>query len=141
MGSSPFFISEVVFGPEGYAVVTNGSEAPADPAGMQLCQFPAYPDLPAGPVAPGESLKMAAQDLGDLDPDSGELALYVEPNYAEPEAIVFYVQWGSADHKRQDPAIEAGVWPEGSFVDASGAQKMVASGHGARAVDDWTVSR
>jgi len=138
MGSSAFYISEIVFGDDGYAVVTNGSGETADPEGMQLCQFPAYPDLPAGAVPPQGSIKVAGQDLGGLDNSEGELALYLEPSYADPDAVAGYVQWGEIGHKREEPAVDAGVWDDGAFIDASSANSLV-SEPGAHSPDDWTI--
>lgn len=140
MGSSQFYISEVVFGPDGYVTVTNGSDDPADPAGMQLCQFPAYPDLPSGEIPGGGSVQVPGSDLGGLEGASGEAALYLSPEYENPDAIAGYVQWGSADHKRSDPAIDAGLWEAGSFVEADGSARMETSGPGAMSATGWTVS-
>ena len=140
MSSSPFFISDVVFGPDGHVVVTNSSPDTADPAGLRLCQFPAYPEVPGGAIAQGESVVVPGQDLGGLDNESGELALYLRPDYGDPDAIACYVQWGSIGHKRQQTVTEAGVWEEGSFVDATGASRMAASGLDARSAGGWTVS-
>lgn len=71
MGSSVFYTSEVVFGPEGYAVLTSGSTETADPVGLLLCQFPAYPNVPAGPVPAGKSVRVpgnAARSAQDWVP-------------------------------------------------------------------------
>ena len=74
MRGHPFYISRVVFGPDGFGEVTNGSDGPADPAGLQLCQFPAYPHVSAGIVQSGGSVRVAAGELGGLSSDGGELA-------------------------------------------------------------------
>ena len=140
MGSGAFHISEVVFGPEGYAVLTNGSTETADPEGLLLCQFPAYPNVPAGPVSAGSTVQVSGSDLGGLDYFAGELALYVRPAYSDPDAIVGYLQWGSTGHKREEPAIEAGVWQELSFVDAINAVRINASGQDANSSRDWMAS-
>ena len=140
MAASPFYISEVVFGPDGYVVITNSSADPADPAGLQLCQFPSYPDVPGGSVAGGGTVQMPGADLGGLDASSGELALYTSPEYENPDAVAGYVQWGETGHKREDPAVQAGVWEVGSFVDANGSGRMAASGPDTMTAAEWTVS-
>ena len=138
MGQSVFYISEVIFGPDGYAAVTNGSDQQADPDGMFLCQFPAYPEIPAGGVAPGESVRVPASELGELKGGSGEVGLYLSPEWSNPDAIAGYVQWGETGHKREEPAIAAGVWEEGSFVVAGEAPGLTVAGPGSNSVDAWS---
>ena len=128
MAASEFYLSEIVFGPDGYVAVTNGASEALDPEGLMLCQFPNYPAVPAGPVEPGQSVRVAAADLGDLTNDSGEVGLYVRPDWSDPDAIAEYVQWGSTGHERETPAIDAGVWASDTFVDAGGAASLKASG-------------
>lgn len=139
MAGSAFYISEVVFGSDGYVAVTNGSNETADPDGLFLCQFPSYPALPAGSIGPGKSVHVAASDLGDLSNDSGETGLYLRPDWSDPEAIAGYVQWGSTGHKREAPAVEAGVWERDAFVDASGAASLRAAGPEANSVGGWST--
>lgn len=134
-----FHISRVVFGPDGFSEITNGPDQPVDPAGLLLCQFPAYPAVPAGSVEPGGSVRVAAGDLGGLNPIDGELALYIEPSFEDPDAVVSYVQWGSVGHKRAHPAIAGGVWSEDSFVDAAAATEMRAD-RTAVAAANWTLA-
>ena len=124
----------------GYVVVSKGSQSAADPGAMQLCQFPAYPEVPAGSIQPGESVRVSSGDLGGLDDAGGEFALYVEPSYTDPAAVAGYVQWGSAGHKREGPAVAGGVRAADSFVDAKGRSSMKASGPDAASVGAWTVS-
>ena len=87
----------------------------------------------------GGSVRVPAAEVGGLNSDSGELALYVEPSYADPNAVVSYVQWGSVGHKREEPAIGGGVWSENTFVDAATATEMHAGGLAVSAAD-WTVT-
>ena len=140
MSESSFYISEIVFGDDGYVVVTNGSSSPADPDGLELCQFPEYPDVPAGMVEAGGSVQVPGADLGGLFNDAGEVALYTIPEYENPDAVAGYVQWGNADHKRAEPAVAGGVWPDNAFVEAKGSAKMTAAGPEAKSPDAWTVS-
>ena len=139
MQKSAFYISEVVFGDQGYVVVTNGSDSEADIAGLSLCQFPEYPEIPGGLVASGESVRVAASELGGLDNQSGEVGLYLRPDWSDPDAIAGYVQWGTTGHKREEPAVAAGVWAADSFVDAQNSTRMIASGS-AVAAGDWIVA-
>lgn len=139
MRGHPFHLSRVVFGPDGFGEITNGSDEDADTAGLQLCQFPAYPNVPAGIVQPGDSVRVAATELGGLNSGDGELALYIEPSFEDPDAVVSYVQWGSVGHKRARPALAGGVWLENTFVDAANATEMRAEAVPLSAAD-WIVT-
>lgn len=134
-----FHISRVVFGPDGFGEITNGSDEAADPAGLQLCQFPAYPNVPAGTIEPGGTAIVSAADLGGLNSDDGELALYVRPSFDDPNAVVSYVEWGSIGHKREAPAIGGGVWSENTFVNADSSTEIGAGPH-ATSGSDWTAT-
>ena len=107
---------------------------------MFACQFPEYPDLPDGEVAPGESVRVGASDLGELFGDSGEVALYLAPEWSNPDAIVGYVQWGKPGHKREEPAIAAGVWEEGSFVVAGEASGLTVAGPSGNSAEAWSAT-
>ena len=138
MGESDFYISEVVFGQDGYAVVTNGASVSADPAGLFLCQFPSYPEVPAGQLDPGESARVPASELGELKPESGEVALFLRPEWENPDAIAGYVQWGTTGHKREEPAVAGGVWEQDSFVVAGDASGLIASGPASTSAGAWS---
>ena len=139
MRGHPFHISRVVFGPDGFGEITNGSDVGADPAGLQLCQFPAYPHVSVGLVQPGGSVRVAAGELGGLSSDGGELALYVNPSFEDPAAVVSYVQWGSVGHKREQPAIAGDVWLDNTFVDAATGTEIRAEVV-PLSVADWIVT-
>ena len=84
-------------------------------------------------------MQVPASELGDLVAGSGELALYAEPDYGNPDAVVGYVQWGDTGHKREEPAVAAGVWDEGAFVDAGEGAGLRASGP-TTSPSGWTVT-
>ncbi len=135
-----FSITRVVFGEMGFVELTNMGTANADPAELELCQFPQYPNPPAGDVAPGKTVRVPAADLGGLNAQNGELAIYViEDEYENPDAIAEYLQWGEVGHKRSSVAIAAGVWPDDGVIDALGATELTSKG---RAVnpDDWKAT-
>ena len=102
--------------------ITNNGSADLDPNGIILCNFPDYaPIAGADPIAPGASITVDAAALGvELGDDEGELGLYTASEFENPEAIVAYVEWGTADHRRSSVAVDAGIW-DGTPVDA-GAQ-------------------
>ena len=118
-GEAAFAVTNVVFGDDGFVEVTNIGGTTATPEGLVLCQRPNYPDVPDDELEPGQSVRIEASELGGLSADSGEVALYDGRNFTDPDSILTYVQWGEADHGRTSVAIEAGIWPDGEFIDVS----------------------
>ena len=68
------------------------------------------------PIAPGETIRLAASAVGGLDPTGGEAALYSSPAFSDPSAIFGYVQWGTGG-ERAGVAVEAGIWADGATVE------------------------
>ncbi len=114
-------------------VITNFGSETIDLSGYWLCQRPSYAAIPSVELAPGEFLSIdlggdvffpipgsktieGSLNVGGLNPTSGELALYSSNSFGSAEAIVSYVEWGTAGHGRSSVAVQAGIWPEGGFV-------------------------
>lgn len=53
-----------------------------------------------------------------LDNSDGELAIYNDFDFDNPDAMIHYVEWGSTGHGRSDEAVAANLWSTGDFVDA-----------------------
>jgi len=153
-----FAISEIVFGEGGYVVITNVGGSTASVGGLALCQRPFYFTLPDIELAPLEAIWVAAGDgssltassavaiipangaLSDFGRDDGEIGLYLSSDFGSAEAIISYVEWGSAGHGRSGVAIEAGLWAEDSFIeipdDAFGVQASAPAPSGPQ---DWVA--
>jgi len=133
-----FAITEVGFGSDGYIEITNISDSDASLDGYWVCQQPAYHQL-AGPVAAGESIRFAAADsrYGSLDADGGAMGLYTSGDFGSSDAIVGYVAWGPSGHGRLQVAINAGVWTDGSTVDATGAALIITTEPAPVSADGW----
>lgn len=133
-----FAITEVGFGSDGYIEITNISDSDASLDGYWVCQQPAYQQL-AGPVAAGESIRFAAADsrYGSLDADGGAMGLYTSGDFGSSDAIVGYVAWGPSGHGRLQVAINAGVWTDGSTVDATGAALIITTEPAPVSADGW----
>ncbi len=63
-------------------------------------------------LGPGEYLVLP-YTMPDTD---GGLGLYSTNTFADANAIVDFVQWGSAGSARENVAVQAGVWTVGEFV-------------------------
>ena len=133
-------ISTVAFGDAGYIEVRNVGAGDATLDGYWLCQFPAYHPI-SGTLGPSQAIRFPAAetDLGALDSATGEVGLYRSDVFDDPSAIVAYVEWGEPGHRRSGTAVEAGVWTEGSAVDATGAGSIVAVDEPATSAAGWVA--
>jgi hypothetical protein len=132
-GMGTFFaIDEVGLGPNGFAALTNFTDAPANLAGLYLCQGSECFELPEAVVDAGETVRIAVGDgtgheavvatratLGELRPSDGEIALLASPELDDPQAILVYFQWGSTPHDLTQMAVDAGLWLEGGYGPSS----------------------
>jgi hypothetical protein len=133
-GQPAFAMAQVVFGDGAYLAIANVGTGTGTTEGLWLCQFPSYWEMPAVELAAGdvaavalggnvpEVLDVAAVidargRLGSIRPAGGELGLYASASFGDPAAIIDYVEWGSAGHQRSSVAVQAGMWPEGGFVE------------------------
>jgi hypothetical protein len=119
--------------------ITNHGDSEVDPNGLIVCSFPAYAPIDGAPaLAAGESftLDLATIDIPAVAGD-GELGLYVDGDFENPDSIAAYVEWGTSDHARSPVGVEAGVW-DGAAVDG-GAAILVAAQDRPIAAADWNA--
>lgn len=101
----------------GYALVWNGGsfilppEALARPGELITIRFEAAGDPVAGEYFAGEAVPGPSIDA------AGELALYGSDVTGDPSWLIDYLAWGEAGASPGGPAVEAGLWSEGTFVD------------------------
>ncbi len=98
----------------------NPGDTEVDASTYWLCNFPAYQlisDLTvlegAMTIPAGGYLVVTFPDLGDAD---AEVGLYSSNSFSSADAMVDYMQYGTAGHEREDVAEAAGVWTTGDFV-------------------------
>lgn len=115
-GSPPLVITAVDFAEE-WVEITNISEDEYSLEGHFLCNFPNYASIAdLGTVAAGESVTVELSRIG-ARPISGEIGIYTDSDFGNPDAMVTYVEWGTPNHARSTVAVEAGLWTAGDFVD------------------------
>ncbi len=119
-------------------VLRNPGDAPYDLAGHWLCNRPAYAPLPAEVLAPGATIEIAASSVG-LSPGGGELGVYTDSDFGNPDAMVRYVAWGAPGRGRQDTAAAAGLWGADDFV-ANDRAAMVSTGDDPVGSADWSTT-
>jgi len=155
-GAAAIRIDEVVFAGDPYLVLANRGGGPGSTAGYWICRFPNYYGLPDIQLEPGERLAVplgtgdvpdlvgvvATVDvelpLGTVSRMDGELGLYAWNEFNSPEAILDYVEWGSAGHARSAVAVAAGIWVDGGFVEVPAeVLALVAQSFPTTSPDDW----
>ena len=100
----------------GTVTIRNDGDTDLSLDGMFMCNRPSYAGLPAETVAPGATYDVDVSAI-EVGSSFGEFALYTSNDFGSAEAIVAYVQWGSAEQGRSSVAVEAGLISEGEFVD------------------------
>ena len=133
-----FALARIGLGVLGQVVVINLGTGPGSLAGYFLCHNGAYYEFPDVVVPlhemaavsvtgrdeifdpPSDAINIEGiADIGPFDPVSGEVGLYSSNAFADPNAIVSYVEWGNSGHPRSATAVAAGVWTEGGFLETS----------------------
>lgn len=90
-----------------------------------LCNFPDYKIVSDMSVISGTTMLTSGADFTVtstvvLDDADGELGLYLNnSNFGSFPNMVDYMQWGSANHQREDVGVDAGVWLVGEFVNVA----------------------
>jgi len=128
--------------------VKNVSNAPLDISTYWICSFPDYEQFSTLTIEceeikgggfvlePGELITISGHDLGAAD---GEVGIYTDDQFSNPDYIISYVQYGSAGHEREDEAVAAGVWTAGEFAPTpnfNGGHTLAYDGSGITA-SDW----
>ncbi|MEL6984399.1 MAG: hypothetical protein AAFO29_18370, partial [Actinomycetota bacterium] len=105
--------------------LTNTTDAELDINGWVMCNFPSYAPIEGvDPIAPGETITVTSTVA--IPPNDGELGIYTAEDFANAEAIVAYVEWGSDGHTRAEVADAAGIWdgtaltPDGDILTVAG---------------------
>ena len=113
-------LNEVQYGNRDLVEIYNNGDVAVDLSTYWLCLGPGtYVQI--GNVTPESgNIELGAGEFLVLPytmPDvEGGLGLYSMNQFANPEAIVDFVQWGSGGSAREDVAVAAGIWTAGEFV-------------------------
>lgn len=134
-GDPAIRLEEIVFAGEPYLIIGNRGSGAGSTAGLWICQFPAYYELPAFELQPGERLAVplgegaapdlvgvvatveVVQPLGAVTSHDGEIGLYSSNEFNSPQAILDYVEWGFPGHAREEVAVAAQIWTTNGYVE------------------------
>ncbi|MDY8138198.1 spondin domain-containing protein [Aquimarina sp. 2201CG5-10] len=112
--------NEVQYGNRNLVELYNNGEATIDLSTYWLCLGPGtYVQI--GDLTPESgNIELAAGELVvlpyDMPDDEGGLGLYSMNQFANPDAIMDFVQWGAGGSARENVAVSAGIWTAGDFV-------------------------
>lgn len=151
-------LTRIVFLPVPYVSVTNVGNEPVDLGDHWLVAGGARHRLPARRMETGDTVVLGLGEepppdvtavagtidlgpvLGPVVVGDGEMGLFSASRFAEPAAVVDYVEWGSSGHRRSAVAVAAGVWEELAFVAVPPeAQSLSSSGEPTAGPEDWTA--
>ncbi|NER15509.1 hypothetical protein GWK08_18790, partial [Leptobacterium flavescens] len=113
-------INEVQYGNRDLVELYNNGDVSVDLSSYWLCLGPGTyvqignvtPESGEIELAPGEFLVLPYS----MPDDEGGLGLYSENQFANPDAIMDFVQWGAGGSARENVAVAAGIWTAGEFV-------------------------
>lgn len=130
-----FALTTVVFGDQGWIEVINTGPQAGNIHGHWIAIHPFYLELPSTIVEVGQSVRISLDPNADpgavvsaagllpvLVPSAGEVGLYSNGNFGDPNSIVDYLEWGSGGHFRSTVAIAAGIWDETRVVPMEGTE-------------------
>ena len=143
-----FSTSQVVLNeiyPNGTVELKNIGDQTVDISSYWLCDFPDYLQLSDANLVCGNLLLEAGEivaidNFNTVDGADGEMGLYSSANFAAANAILDYVEWGSAGHVRASVAAQAGIWTEGTFVPAFSNELSLNYGGQGNTPEDWTAA-
>ena len=105
-----------------FITIANLTTTPADLSDFRLCSLFDYTNNLSSLTAPfGDVSNIPPDDIvilsWPLDDNAADLALYF-PNggFDDPNAMVDFMQYGSAGNGREDEAVAAGLWSAGDFI-------------------------
>lgn len=113
-------INEVQYGDGNLIEIHNNGEVTVDLSSYWLCLGPStYVQI--GSLTPDSgNIQLEAGNFlvlpYDMPDDEGGLGLYSMNQFANPEAISDFVQWGAGGSARENVAVSAGLWTAGEFV-------------------------
>ncbi len=135
-------INEIL--PGGTVELKNIGPETVDVSTYWLCDFPRYEQIGDLNVRCGDALMeagsiMAIDDFDTLNENDGELALYINSGFSDPNNILHYVEWGSTGHGRSDEAVAAGIWSEGAFVPSFTPNLSLSYSGSGFGIEEWTA--
>jgi hypothetical protein len=136
-------ISEVAS--DGMIEIFNGTAAAIDVSNYWLCNRPTYQRLSAMTLECGDLLLQPGEvvvvsGFSGFDATDAELGLYSSSSFGSSDAIVGYLEWGSAGHGRAGVAIEAGIWEADFFLNAPTTGQSLQFGTNDDNEIEWTMA-
>lgn len=131
LGEPSWRLTEIVFGSDGYLLITNEGPGAGDAGGLWIEARPNAMEIPATIVNPGQTLAVitgvgaspnsdhvvdGTVALGLFSPTGGEVGLHSRGIFSDPDALVDYVLWGAAAGVRTSVAEAAGLWPADAAI-------------------------
>ena len=102
----------------------NAGDSEEDVAALLLCNFPLYPSVGSLTALGGGSTTIPAggylvvswADIGDDDAEVGIYTADASGDFGNADKLIDYMQYGTAEHRRETVGEAAGIWTAGEFV-------------------------
>lgn len=91
-------------------ILTNAGSSEVRTAGLWAHQNGESSQFDIFIIAPRTEILFNLRELGGLDPNGGEVALFTSDSFSNPDDVLEYVAWGLTGHSRMRVAIDAGRW-------------------------------
>ena len=136
-------ISEVFA--DGSFELKNTGDQTIDVSSYSICTFPAYNTLSeltvtcgALNLSVGETVVVSG--FTGYEGNDGELGLYRTTNFANANAIIAYVEWGSSDHQRSSVARLAGLWQANNAAPSFSDTESLVYDEEGNSASDWSIN-
>jgi len=94
-------------------------------SGYFICHLLSYQQLSTLTIDSGNLMLGAGNDLMisgfTLNSTASDLGLYINNNnFADPNTMIDFLQWGSSGNGRESVAVSKGIWGTGDFINTQG---------------------
>lgn len=121
-------------------VITNAAAADVSTEGLWVYANGDGSEFNIFTIEPRATILFSLREVAGAEQSGGEVALFSNDSFSDPEAMVDYVAWGSSGHEKASLASEAGLWgPDQSVEVTEGTAVILRADQSAIGADSWIV--
>lgn len=121
-------------------VITNAAAADVSTEGLWVYANGEGSEFNIFTIEPRATILFSLREVAGAEQSGGEVALFSNDSFSDPEAMVDYVAWGSSGHEKASLASEAGLWgPDQSVEVPEGTSVILRADQSAIGADSWIV--
>lgn len=124
----------------GSMVITNAGASDVSTEGLWVYQTGDVAEFNIFTIEPRATILFSLRDVGGAAVAGGEVALFSDDSFSDPDAMVDYVAWGPSGHEKASLASEAGLWgPDESVEVPEGTAAILRADQSAIGAGSWVV--